>query len=51
MGMTGEEAYAILKRQIQSGGGTTNYNDLTNKPTFNGVTIEGDPTSQDYGIE
>lgn len=54
MGMTGEEAYAILKRQIQSGGGgagTTNYNDLKNKPTLNGVTIEGDKTSEDYGIE
>ena len=51
MGMTGEEAYAILKRQIQSGGGTTNYNDLQNKPTLNGVTIEGDKTSEDYGIE
>lgn len=55
MGMTGEEAYAILKRQIQSGGGgaggTTDYNDLTNKPTINGVTIEGDKTSEDYRIE
>ena len=53
MGMTGEEAYAILKRQIQSGGGgagTTNYNDLTNKPTLNGVEISGDKTSADYKI-
>lgn len=32
------------------GGGTSNYNDLTNKPTLNGVTIEGDKTSEDYGI-
>lgn len=31
--------------------GTTNYNGLTNKPTINGVTIEGDKTSEDYGIE
>lgn len=54
MGMTGEEAYAILKRQIQSGGGgaggTTDYNDLTNKPTINGVEISGDKTSADYKI-
>lgn len=53
MGMTGEEAYAILKRQIQSGGGgagTTNYNALTNKPTLNGVEISGDKTSADYKI-
>lgn len=32
-------------------GGTSNYNDLQNKPTLNGVTIEGDKTSEDYGIE
>ena len=53
MGMTGEEAYAILKRQIQSGGGgagTTNYNDLTNKPTLNGVEVSGNKTSADYKI-
>lgn len=54
MGMTGEEAYAILKRQIQSGGGgstgTTNYNDLTNKPKINGVEVSGDKTSDDYKI-
>ena len=31
-------------------GGTSNYNDLQNKPTLNGVTIEGDKTSEDYGI-
>lgn len=52
MGMTGEEAYAILKRQIQSGGGggTSNYNALTNKPTINGVEVSGDKTSDDYKI-
>ena len=33
------------------GEGTTNYNDLQNKPTLNGVTIEGNKTSEDYGIE
>lgn len=54
MGMTGEEAYAILKRQIQSGGGsstgTTNYNDLKNKPKINGVEVSGNKTSADYKI-
>lgn len=30
--------------------GTTNYNDLTNKPTLNGVEISGDKTSADYKI-
>ena len=32
------------------GGGTSNYNDLTNKPTLNGVEISGDKTSADYKI-
>lgn len=50
MGMTGEEAYAILKRQIQSGGGTSDYNDLTNKPKINGVEVSGNKTSADYKI-
>ena len=35
----------------EGGGGTSNYNDRQNKPTLNGVTIEGDKTSEDYGIE
>lgn len=32
------------------GGGTSNYNDLTNKPTLNGVEISGNKTSADYKI-
>ena len=32
-------------------GGTTNYNDLTNKPTINGVTLEGNKTSADLDIQ
>ena len=30
--------------------GTTNYNDLTNKPKINGVEVSGDKTSTDYNI-
>ena len=30
--------------------GTTNYNDLTNKPTINGVEVSGSKTSADYKI-
>ena len=30
--------------------GVTDYNDLTGKPTLNGVEIIGDKTSEDYGI-
>lgn len=31
-------------------GGTTNYNDLTNHPRINGVTLTGNKTSADLGI-
>lgn len=34
-----------------SAGGTTNYNDLTNKPTINGVILEGNKTSADLDIQ
>ena len=30
--------------------GTTNYNELSNKPKLNGVTIQGDKTFEDYGL-
>lgn len=31
-------------------GGTTNYNQLTNKPKINGVTVEGEKNFEDYGF-
>lgn len=31
-------------------GGTTDYNDLTNKPSINGITLTGNKTSIDLGI-
>ena len=35
-GLTGDEAYTILHKKIEAGGsgagGTSNYNDLSNKP-------------------
>ena len=34
-----------------STGGTTNYNDLTNKPQINGVTLEENKTSADLNIQ
>lgn len=44
----------LLKKWIDSGGGggggTTNYNDLSNKPTINGVEVSGNKTSADYKI-
>lgn len=32
------------------GGGTTDYNALSNKPSIGGVTIEDDKTAADYGL-
>ena len=32
-------------------GGTSNYNDLTNKPSINGVTLSGNKTTSDLGID
>ena len=51
-GLTGDDAYAILKGKINSGGGgggTTNYNSLSNKPQLNGVTLEGNKSLDDVG--
>lgn len=31
----------MKKAPASSGGGTTNYNNLSNKPQLNGVTLEG----------
>ena len=50
-GLTGDEAYAILHNKNDGGsGGTSNYNQLSNKPLLNGVEISGSKTSVDYGI-
>ena len=37
--------------RIDIGGGVADYPDLTNKPKINGVTLEGNKTSADIGIE
>lgn len=40
-----------LKNSGGGSGGTTNYNDLTNKPQINGVPLEGNKTSADLNIQ
>lgn len=35
---------------VGGGGGTTNYNLLTNKPQINGETLVGDKTAEDLGL-
>ena len=44
---------ALAAKSGQGGGGsggTTNYNDLTNKPSINGVTLEGNKTGEEIGL-
>lgn len=54
-GMTGDDAYAILHKKIESGGGgggtgTTDYNALTNKPKLNGVELSGEKLASAFGL-
>lgn len=40
----------VGKSVALSTSGTKNYNDLTNKPSINGVELQGNKTSADYKI-
>ena len=49
----GEESGKILKIRLMStsvGGGTSDYNELENKPSINGVELVGDKTTEELGI-
>lgn len=41
----------LLGKKAGGGSGTTDYDALTNKPSINGVTLSGNKTSEDLGIE
>ena len=43
-------AAALAKGSGGGGGGTTDYTDLTNKPSINSVTLSGNKTTADLGI-
>lgn len=43
-------ALAIKAQQGGGSGGTSNYQELTNKPSINGVTLEGNKNSADLGL-
>ena len=54
--MSAEDVYAILNKRIaeSGGGGGTgggSYNSLTNKPSINGVTLTGQLSLEQLGIE
>ena len=42
----------LIEELLSSGGGTgtTNYNNLTNKPSINGVELKGNLSSEDLGL-
>lgn len=44
-------AKAVYDAIQEGGGGTTDYDDLNNKPSINGVTLEGDLTTSDLNID
>ena len=41
----------LLELDTGGGGGTTDYNQLSNLPTLNGVTLQGDLKSADVKVE
>ena len=41
----------LLELDTGGGGGTTDYNQLSNKPTLNGKEISGELTSEDLDLE
>lgn len=43
-------AVAYVKAHGGGGGGTSDYDDLTNKPQINGNTLTGNKTSANLGI-
>lgn len=49
------ETYAAAKAYTDShgggGGGTSNYNQLSNKPQINGIELSGNKSSKDLGLE
>lgn len=45
------EALLIELNTGGGGGGTTDYNQLSNKPSLNGRTLAGDLTSKDVDVE
>ena len=44
---TGSQSFDVMDG---AGGGTTNYNELSNRPRINGVTLSDNKTSADLGI-
>lgn len=51
MSVAGDEPIAMQTVEfIRGGGGTSDYNALTNKPSINGVTLLGDKSTAELGL-
>ena len=44
-------SFITLALAKESGGSTSNYNDLTHRPKVNGRTVEGNMSTSDLGIK
>ena len=45
-----EQEIKLMSENITYAGGTSNYLDLNNKPSINGIELERDKTTEDLGI-
>ena len=49
-----QEAKDVIQELLEinggGGGGTSDYDDLTNKPSINGVSLSGDMSADDLGL-
>lgn len=50
MSVAGDEPIAMQTVEYIRGGGSSDYDALTNKPSVNGVTLEGDKTTVELGL-
>lgn len=50
MSVVGDEPIAMQTVELIRGGGTSDYDALTNKPSINGVTLSGDKTTAELGL-
>ena len=48
--LKGDNSWVKITIGGGGGGGTTDYNQLTNKPSINGVELEGNKTSDDIDV-
>jgi len=48
--LSDEILLGLINKNKGGGGGTTNYNDLSNQPQINGETLSGNKTASDLGL-